>query len=180
MMLDPVIAWSLRLALALLFVAAARHKLSDCHRFEATVRAYALLPSAAAQLLASFLPWVEVGIAIGLVLPFFHRVAAVAAAALLSIYTLAISANIARGQREIDCGCFASSAKVPLSLGLVGRNLVLIVCACLLVLPVGTRPFVWIDGITLGMTLVTLSLLWAAGQRLARVGPALRGLGGTR
>ena len=58
---------------------------------------------------------------------------AIASMTLLAIYTGAIASNLARGRREIDCGCFASSARVPLSPWLIARNLILIAAAALLV-----------------------------------------------
>ena len=178
MMLDPVIAWSLRIALALLFATAAWHKLSDRRRFEGSIRAYRLAPSAWAPLLAWLLPLVEGAVALGLLHPPSHRTAAVAAAATLSIYTVAVAVNLARGQRDIDCGCFASTATVPLSPGLVGRNLGLIVGSSILLMPVHARTFVWVDVVTIAAVLTTLSLLWTAAQRLAQTGPALRRFGG--
>ena len=180
MTIDLVVAWSLRLGLALLFVMAAWHKLSDQPRFEAAVSAYDLLPKRASFLLSWVLPLLETAIAAGLLYPATQRAAAVAASAVLLVYTAAIAINLARGRRQIDCGCFASRSVTPLNGGLLARNAALIGAACALLLPVQSRALVWIDGLTLVMTLVTLSLLWTAAQRLSHTGPALRGLGGIR
>jgi hypothetical protein len=180
MTVDVVIAWSLRLGLALLFLTAASHKLADRPRFEAAVRGYELLPTHASLFLSWLLPLVETAIAGGLLHPATRRSAAVAASALLLLYTGAIAINLARGRRRIDCGCLSSRAVTPLNAGLVARNLGLVAAACVLLLPVQTRPLVWIDGLTLVTTLLTLSLLWAAGQRLSHTGHALRGDGGIR
>ncbi|RLB44820.1 MAG: methylamine utilization protein MauE [Deltaproteobacteria bacterium] len=179
-MIDPVIELSLCFALVLLFAAAAWHKVSDRMRFGAVVRAYNLLPSWLVAPATRLLPLLEASIAIGLLYPPTRRAAALAGVPLLVLYTTAISVNLARGRREIDCGCFAASARVPLSNWLVVRNAVLIGAACLLLMPVRARTLVWIDGLTVVTTLITLSLLWAAGQRLAQTGPALRQLGGAR
>ena len=180
MTLDPVIAWSVRLALALLFTAAAWHKLPDARRFEGAVRAYRLVPSEWTAALAWLLPFAEGAIALGLIYPSTYPAAAVAAGVVLSIYTLAISVNLVRGRREIDCGCFASAVTVPLSAGLVARNLGLIAASCMLLVPIRARTLVWMDAVTIVMGLATLSLLWAAGRRLTQTGPALRRLGGVR
>lgn len=177
---DPVIALSVALALALLFVAAAWHKVSDGLRFGAAVRAYGLLPSGLVDPVTRLLPLLEGCIAVGLVFPATRRAAALTAGSLLLLYTVAIAVNLARGRREIDCGCFASSARVPLSAWLLGRNLMLIVAATALVMPIRERTLVWIDGMTVVTALITLSLLWATGQRLAHTGPILRRLGGVR
>jgi hypothetical protein len=179
-MIDPVVELSICFALALLFAAAAWHKVSDRVRFGATVGAYSLLPPWLVSPVARVLPLLEACIAVGLVYPPTRSAAALAAVPLLTLYTIAIAANLARGRREIDCGCFASSARVPLSKWLLLRNGILIVASCVLLLPIRTRALMWVDGATIVMTLTTLSLLWATGQRLAQTGPALRHVGGVR
>jgi hypothetical protein len=122
----------------------------------------------------------EASIAIGLLYPPTRRAAALAAVPLLVLYTVAISVNLARGRRDIDCGCFAASARVPLSNWLVVRNVILIVAVFLLVLPIRTRTLIWVDGLTVATALIMMSLLWNTGQRLAHTGPSLRRFGGTR
>jgi len=178
-MIDPVIELSLRLALVLLFIVAAWHKVSDRFRFGATLRAYQLLPPWLLAPFAWLLPMAEASIALGLVVSSTRNAAAFGAGALLFVYAGAIAVNLARGRREIDCGCFASSARVPLSNWLVARNAILIVAVCVLVMPVRPRALVWVDALTIATAVITLSLLWAAGQRLANTGPALRRVGGT-
>jgi hypothetical protein len=178
-MIDPVIELSLCLGLALLFAVAAWHKVSDRARFRASLRGYRLLPSWLIPPVAWFLPVAEASLVLGLLWPPTRQAAALGATLLLTLYSSAIAANLARGRREIDCGCFASSAHVPISGWLVGRNVMLIVATLVLALPVRARSLVWIDVVTIATALTTLSLLWAAGQRLAQTGPALQRFGGT-
>lgn len=178
-MIDPVIELSIVLGLALLFAAAAWHKMADQVRFGATLRAYRLLPSWLVSPVAWFVPVTEAVIAVSLLYPPTRQAAALVAAPLLMLYTGAIVANLARGRRDIDCGCFASSARVPLSGWLVTRNTILILVACVLFMPVRARSLLWIDVLTIATTLVALTVLWAAGQRLAHTGPALRRFGGS-
>ena len=179
-MIDPVISLTIRLALALLFSAAAWHKLSDHPHFVASVRAYRLLPNRWLSLAAWFFPTVELGIAIGLLNPPMTDAAVYAAVVLLAIYSFAIWQNLTPDGRQIDCGCFASSTKVPLSGWLVARNILLILATCALLIPNRPRALIWVDGLTVLAALLTLSILWTAGQRIASTGPALRGLGGER
>ena len=179
-MIDPVIQHSVCLGLALLFASAAWHKLSDLVHFELTLRAYRLLPSWLNSPIATLFPLAETSIAVGFLYPPARKGAAFAAVVLLVHYTGAIAANLVRGRREIDCGCFASSARVPLSGLLVGRNMFLIVAASVPLMSVQGRTLVWLDVLTVLTTLVTLSLLWAAGQRLSQTGPALRRLGASQ
>ena len=180
MTIDPVIAWAVRLGLALLFAAAAWHKVTDRRRFEATLTAYELLPTRAASMLSWGVPLAEGAISAGLVYPTTMRAAAVGACSMLLLYTGAIAINLARGRREIDCGCFASRAVTPLNGALIARNAGLIAATSALLLPIRMRPAVWVDGLTLLTTLTTLVLLWATAQRLLQTGPALRGHGGFR
>jgi uncharacterized membrane protein YphA (DoxX/SURF4 family) len=180
MTVDPVMAWSLHLGFALLFITAARHKLSDRPRFAAAVRGYALLPARVSTPLALLLPALEAAVALGLIVPAWQRPAAITAIALLLLYTGAIAISLARGRHRIDCGCFSSRGATPITGGLLGRNVALIAAASVLLLPVSARPLIWVDGLTLFMTLVASTLLWAASQRLSRTGPSVRGLGGLR
>jgi uncharacterized membrane protein YphA (DoxX/SURF4 family) len=179
-MIDPVISLTIRLALALLFTAAAWHKLSNHVRFVATVRAYRLLPEWLLSLAAWLFPAVELGIAIGLLYPPATEATVFAAVLLLSLYSFAIWQNLTPDGRQIDCGCFASSAKVPPSGWLVARNVVLMLATCVLVMPNRARALIWVDGLTVFAALFTLWVLWNAGQRLASTGPALRRLGAAR
>ncbi|KPK16995.1 MAG: hypothetical protein AMJ62_02990 [Myxococcales bacterium SG8_38] len=179
-MIDPVVALSLRLALSLLFVVAAWHKVSDLRRFTATVRAYELLPEALPSFFARVLPLAEAAIAVGLLYDPTQAAASVAAASILVLYAGAIGINLARGRREIDCGCFASSSPAPLSPWLLTRNLVLATAAGALVWPSRERALLWVDWMTVTATLIVLALLWSAGRRLAGNGLAPTRLGGNR
>ena len=179
MTIDPLIAWTLRLALVLLFSVAAWHKLADRSHFEEALRGYALLPDGATRPFSWTLPRVELAIAIALLHPASH-LGGLAAASLLLVYTGAIGINLARGRRGIDCGCFTKGSSTPLSSALVARNVALISAACALLLPVSARTLVWVDWLTSVTALLALSLLWAAGQQLAQTGPALRRYGGRR
>lgn len=111
----------IRLALAMLFAAAALAKLRQSRDFHATVLAYQLLPPRQAMGIAVILPWTEAAIALGLIAGF--SVAAYAAAGLLLVYALAMAVNLGRGRRNIDCGCGA--APQALSIWLVVRNILL-------------------------------------------------------
>jgi len=179
-MIDPVIDLSLRLALSLLFAGAAWHKVSDLRRFEAAVRGYDLLPARTVPVVSKLLPLAEASIALGLVYGPTRPGAAGGAISILLLYAASIALNLARGRRDIECGCFAASSRAPLNGWLVARNLALAAAAYALVWPSRPRELVWMDWLTITTTLIALSLLWLAGQRLAETGPALRRMGGNR
>jgi uncharacterized membrane protein YphA (DoxX/SURF4 family) len=69
------------------------------------VNAYDVLPEDAVRILAAVLPWVEIGVALLLVLGLFVRFAGLATAGLGVLFIAAMAQAKARG-REIDCGCF--------------------------------------------------------------------------
>jgi hypothetical protein len=172
--MDPAYSLLASLALALLFANSAYHKLRDLERFEAIVADYRLLPSVVAATATRALPLVEIGLAAALVFPPTARAGSLFAATLLSVYSLAIGINLARGRRDFDCGCGGDSRQ-PLGPGLLARNALLIVIAIggAASIPSGARALSPFDGITVVFGLATLALAWqAAGQLHANLIPS--------
>jgi uncharacterized membrane protein YphA (DoxX/SURF4 family) len=164
-MIDPVVSVSLRGLLALLFVVAGWHKLSDTERFAAMLRAYRLMPDSLARPLALGLPLAEIVVGALLVLP-WTTAGAIGGGALLALYSLAISVNLMRGRRAIDCGCFGSASNVPLSGALLLRNAILIIAMGAAACPLSARRLVWLDAFTVGMVMLAVATLWVALWRL--------------
>ena len=165
-MIDPVVSVSLRCLLAVLFATAAWHKASDPRRFTSTLDAYQLLPSWLSGAAARVLPVAEVAVAVSLLWP-VYRWAGLGAVALLVLYSVAITINLARGRLEIDCGCFGPAAGVPLSGALIARNALLIGAAAIVSLPVGARPLVWVDAFSVIVVVAVTTLLWSSFRRLS-------------
>jgi hypothetical protein len=174
--LDPTIRITLRAALALLFVWSASHKLRDAVGFRRALGNYQLVPDRWLAPTAALLIAAELGAAVGLWLPGLGADAACAAAGLLALYAGAIAINIARGRRDIDCGCGRVAGDQPLSVALVIRNCVLGVAALASALPAAPRALTWIDGITVFASVVTLALLYAAVDGLLITAPRIRAL----
>ncbi len=162
-MTDPALVWVTRLALALLFGWAVRHKLVEFGRFEATLADYRMLPAWSSSAAAGALVIVELALVVTLLLPVVPApVAGLAAIVVLLLYTVAIGWNLARGRRHIDCGCLGPAGRRPLSEGLVLRNLALAGCAAGLLVPTTGRLLTWVDAVSIvGGTLVC-ALIWAA------------------
>ncbi|MGB5811188.1 MAG: MauE/DoxX family redox-associated membrane protein [Polyangiales bacterium] len=167
-MIDPVVSVSLRCLLAAVFVAAAWHKVSDHARFRAVLRAYRVIPGSLSDVVSWSVPLVEFLVAGGLASP-SYRIAAGAAAGVLTLYSAAIAFNLARGRRDIDCGCFGPAARVPLSGSLLARNAVLVSGALLASAPLRDRPLVWVDGLTVVLLVLVTALLWVSFWRLRQV-----------
>jgi len=164
--MDPAYSLLAALALALLFATSAYHKLRDLRRFEAILANYRLLPSRITAAAAPAFPLVEIGLATALVIPGTGGPASLAAAALLGVYSLAIGINLARGRRDIDCGC-GGDAGQSIGPGLLARNALLIAIAigAAVPAPIGARDLSVFDVLTIAFGLATLALVWqAAGQ----------------
>ena len=146
---------SLALWLALVFGAAAVGKALAWSEWPGVVANFRVLPRFALPLATALLPPFEALLALALPPPASRPYAAAAAAALLLVFAAAIGVNLRRGRREIDCGCFRSALRQPLSAALVLRNLVLAGAALALLAPPAG-----------GGTLAPLAWLLAAGAAL--------------
>jgi hypothetical protein len=109
---------------ALVLARAALHKAADLVRFEGVLADYRLAPEAALPALRWAIPLAEAACALALAIPASRAAGGLAAAGLLLAYAAAMGINLARGRREIDCGC--GGAPEPLGWGLVLRNLAMV------------------------------------------------------
>jgi uncharacterized membrane protein YphA (DoxX/SURF4 family) len=157
--IDPAVQIILRASLALLFIAAASHKLRDPEGFRAALAGYELLPSGAIGIGAALLVAAEVAIVAALCL---SSMAGIAAALLLAVYAVAIAINLWRGRRDIDCGCGGAVGRQRLSAGLVARNGLLVVAALVSTINASGRPLVWIDALTIAIGTAVVALVYAA------------------
>ena len=107
--------------LALVFAAAAHHKLAEPQRFAASLAAYRLVPEGWLGVASGVATALEV-IIVCLLLIAAPAGAALAAVVLLA-YGGAIAVNVARGRTHIDCGC--GDEPTPVSWHAVVRNLIL-------------------------------------------------------
>jgi len=164
--LDPALGQALRAALALLFAAAAWHKLRAPHRFRASLADYELLPGRALAPAAHGLAALEALLAGALLWPASARAAALVAAGLLCLYGVAMAINLARGRRHVACGCLGPAAEQPLHAGLVARNTVLAGAALLAALPAGARALTWLDAVSVAGATAVLCLLYLAADGL--------------
>ena len=86
--------------------------------FALAVNRYRILPGELVNLVAIVLPWIELTTALAVLLAPARLRAAGAAivAAMLAVFTIAISLNLARGI-EASCGCFSTRADAAVSDG---------------------------------------------------------------
>lgn len=92
------------------FAAAAVPKIMQPGEFAVAIYRYQLLPHAAINGLAVFLPWLEITCAAALfVLPRWRRGALLLVILMLLVFTTALGLNLYRGL-DIACGCFSVKA----------------------------------------------------------------------
>lgn len=165
---DSAFLLSIRWVLAAVFVVAVFHKLTSPASFVATLRAYRLLPDALTPVAAYALIAAEVGTAVALLVN--SVVGSAAAVAILTVYTLAILANLLRGRRDIDCGCSGPYLRQTLSAWLIVRNVAFIALALLTLSPVtDPRALGILDWSTSLAAAVTFVLVYFAANQIASV-----------
>ena len=114
----PAFIWLARLAVAAVFLGACIAKLRDPAAFALAVNRYRILPGEFVNLVAIGLPWIELttGLAVLLAPARLRAAGAALIAAMLTVFTIAISLNLVRGI-EASCGCFSTRADAAVSDG---------------------------------------------------------------
>jgi len=179
LLVDPVVQRALTGAAALLFLSVSFHKLREPGGFQGALAAYRVLPDRAVPAAARLIPAAELAIATLCLMPDRAAIGCIAGAGLIACYSAAIGLNLARGRRQIDCGCGGLAGDQPLSPGLLTRNAALIGLLLCAALPESQRPLVWLDAISTGGLLCALALLHAALDVALANAARLRPEGGT-
>lgn len=138
----PWVATAARLVLAGVLGVAGALKVGDPAGSVAAVRAYQLLPDGLERVVGYGLPFLEVGLAVLLLVGLATRLAAVGAFVLMLAFVVGIASAWARGL-AIDCGCFGGGGTVDPAdtdyLPTIARDLGLALLAALLVWRPGSR-----------------------------------------
>jgi hypothetical protein len=171
--IDPAVSWIVTLGSALLFGAAAAHKLADPRRFRDALGNYRLVPGSLVPITALIVIGLEVAATVLVFTP-LRPTGATIGAVLLLIYACAIAVNLARGRASIDCGCLGAGRRAPISRWLVGRNLALAATVLLAAAPRGSRPLVALDFVTIACALSCIVALYSAQGVLSRPRPLAR------
>lgn len=164
--LDPAIARLVVACTALLFAAAALHKLRAPRQFEEIFAAYGLLPLAFGRLASRAVPLLEAAVAGGLLFDGSRTAATCVGSGLLLGYAGAIAVNLRRGRRDLACGCGGPDDRRPIASWMVWRNIGIAVLLAAALLPWSPRPLVPTDGVTIGFGTATGALLYLCLDRL--------------
>jgi uncharacterized membrane protein YphA (DoxX/SURF4 family) len=109
--LQPWAGTVARLGLAGVWLYAGATKVTDLAASARAVNAYQVMPYDVAKVVGAALPFVEIALAVLLLVGLATRLAAGISAALLIIFIAGISSAWARGL-SIDCGCFGSGGQL--------------------------------------------------------------------
>jgi uncharacterized membrane protein YphA (DoxX/SURF4 family) len=166
MTIDPAVASLIAASAGLLFLVSALHKLRDLRRFAEVFAAYGVLPAAPARRFAPVVPALELGVAAGLLFDNLRTLALWVGMALLLTYAAAIAVNLARGRRDLDCGCAGPNERRPIAAWMVWRNVGIAILLSAALLPWSDRPFVPTDGVTVGFGTACCTLVYLCLDRL--------------
>ena len=166
LLVDPVLGLLAVAALALLFGSAGVAKVRDLARFHAVLAAYNVMPTALVGIAAVVLPFIELGVAVALLIEAVRPIAAGAAAGLLLIYSAGVALNLARGRRDIDCGCEGYGQRRPIAGWMLVRNALLIGLAALAGAPQAPRVIEITDALTIFGGLAAFVLIYFAADAL--------------
>ncbi len=100
----------LAVALGAIFLYAAHDKILDPRPLITIIWGYRLVPPQFTNLIAIYLPWMELLVGLGLLTGIGRRAAAGWATVLLVCFTAALLINAVRGI-NVACGCFSTSAQ---------------------------------------------------------------------
>jgi uncharacterized membrane protein YphA (DoxX/SURF4 family) len=171
MVLDPAIGTLILASVALLFLSAAAHKLRNLERFDEIFSAYGLMPAALVAVntrprISLLVPTLEIMVAAGLAVNVYRPYAAALGIALLLAYALAIAVNLARGHRDLACGCGGVDERRPIAGWMVWRNLLVAVLALAAFVPWADRDLSITDGFTIAFGLATVALIYLCADQL--------------
>lgn len=130
--MNPLLLMLSAWLLVLVFALAGFSKLQDASATAQSLKDFGV-PEAAARQAAQLLPWLELAIAGGLLLPYVAWFAALSASVLLALFTVVVVLALRRGERP-SCNCFGQVRSRPISGATAVRNGLFTACAALLVL----------------------------------------------
>jgi len=101
-----IIHWLCRLTLAGIFFYTGYIKIQATLQFAVTLSGYQLIPEQFIFPIATYFPWIEILLGVGLLIGWKIRYFAAAATALLLLFSLLLAITYFRGI-EANCGCFS-------------------------------------------------------------------------
>jgi uncharacterized membrane protein YphA (DoxX/SURF4 family) len=127
----PITGLVARIVLGCVFVYASLDKIKHPEVFAEAVYNYQLSPGVAVNLVALWLPWLELLSGGLLVLGVWVRGSSLILSGLMVVFLTALGINLARGL-DIHCGCFTTQGSGPMTILTLFRDSLFLVLALLL------------------------------------------------
>ena len=106
-----ILHWVCRLALAGIFIYSGYVKLQEPLQFAVAIAGYKLVPENLIFPLATYLPWLEVALGLGILVGWKIRYFSLGAVALLLFFIVILAITVSRGI-EANCGCFSMDERI--------------------------------------------------------------------
>ena len=103
--------WLLRCILSGIFLYSGYVKLKAPLQFAVAIAGYKLVPEHLIFPLATYLPWIEIALGLGILIGWKIRYFSMGAAALLLFFIVVLTITVSRGI-DANCGCFALDEKI--------------------------------------------------------------------
>jgi len=174
--MDPVPGNIIVICMAALFAGAVLHKLKAPAVFRAAMDEYQLIPAPLSSWVSGALMLAEVAAPVMVLVSVTRYAGLMLMASLLLVYALAISINLFRGRRDIDCGCGGPAIRQELSAGLVLRNLLLLILVLLAAEPSADRALNWLDLLAIVLGSAVASGLYLGANQLLAQAPRITSL----
>jgi uncharacterized membrane protein YphA (DoxX/SURF4 family) len=123
----------IRLIIGIFFIYASLGKIFDPEGFARAIHNYRLMPPGFINILAIFIPWLELIAGLGMITGFKYRGANLIIFAMLIVFTIAMISAYARGL-NINCGCFSTSSTAESDLLARIIEDILLIIGCLLIM----------------------------------------------
>jgi uncharacterized membrane protein YphA (DoxX/SURF4 family) len=107
----PALSMLFRFILGAIFIYAGVQKIFVPAEFSQSIQNYMILPAALTNLVAIFLPWLEIYCGMLLLAGIFVRASAILLSLMNLVFILALFSAVIRGL-DINCGCFGSDTPV--------------------------------------------------------------------
>ena len=118
-----LLEWGGAVLLCLVFVVASIHKVADPDGFSKIIAGYNVVPSVLVGWVALFLPWLEINMALAILIPRARTAALFMGAGLLIVFATLTGWNLLQGNM-VPCGCFSKEGG-PATWWSVARNMML-------------------------------------------------------
>ena len=129
----PLTFLFLRVIIGIVFLISSIGKIIDHKKFIQIVINYEILSPSLSLLYGFFLPYIELIIAIMIILGLFVDAAGYVGILMILSFIYAVSVNVVRGRKNLDCGCFGKFLERKLGLPTLLDDIVILLLSFVLI-----------------------------------------------